>query len=346
MRGLGLGTNDLSDLGRPLLSGAARTLRGLVRIQERIGQLIGAKNRTSGAQSVTPRLVILIGQTSRQASRQVSLHLDVRGGLAAQSTHDASAQPRHKTRDRTRHIPGTEYLGNTGAYFPAQDVVARGGGDLTRARRDRLFDPFDCLFVCAIVLTSSIESTEGLRQRRRHSPGQRTANNRSPLRGIPTNCFQERANGGHRVDRQTTIRQRLLVDRHDRNVSQASALCERSQVGANFVGCARGHTVQHDCDTQAAACGILEVLPCDGIGIARCTRHEHPQVRTIEKFRSETTVAVLHRINVGGVQDAETRPQRVIDSNSDGVEAFSPVTGMLGKTRQHPIGHEPRPRLR
>lgn len=201
MRRFSLATNDLRDLGGPLLCSAARTLRCLIRVQERLQRRVRSEDRPSSTQRICPRLLILVSQASRQTARQVTLHLNIRGCLTAQRAHDASAHTRHETGNCARHIPRAEHLGNTRAHFAAQHVITRRGRNLSRTRSDDLLDTISGLLIRPMTRTGSIEGTRRFREGRGDRPSERAADDGSALRSVSTNRFQERTDRSNRIDR-------------------------------------------------------------------------------------------------------------------------------------------------
>ena len=228
--------------------------------------------------------MILVGQASRQATRQVTLYLNIRSSLTTQRALDTSTHTRHKPGNRARHIPRAEHLGDTSTHFATQHVIARRGRNLPRARDNDLLDAFGGLLIRVLTSTSPVEGTYGFLTGRGDRSGERAADNGCTLRGIAANRLQERANRSNRFDRQAPLRQRLLLDRHDHDLAQATLARQGRQIFANLLSGPDGHAVEYDRDAQSAAPGLFQVPPSHRIRVTSRSRHKQPQVGAIEQL--------------------------------------------------------------
>ena len=84
--------------------------------------------------------------------------------------------------------------------------------------------------------------------------------------------------------RKASIRQRLLLDRHDHDLAQATLARQGRQVFANLLCGPDGHAVEYDRDAQSAAPGFFQVFPSHRIRVTSRSGHKHPQVGAIEQF--------------------------------------------------------------
>ena len=255
-------------------------------------------------QGLVPRTVVRIRQALGEAAGQVAAHLHLRRRAAAHGTPDTLTQA---TND-ARKGPGHERL----------DALTRR-------------------FQAPVALAGTVQRTRRLRKRRGNCTREGAPHNGRALRRIVTDALQERAERRDRRDGQAAIRQLLLGDRDDRNVTQASSTGESRQVRAHLVLRAGGHSIQHNGNAQAPPGRLLQVSPRNGVGVARGARDKDPQVRAVKQLRRQAAVAFLDRVDVGGVQNTHARPHHVVDRNRHGVQTCALPALMLGQARQHTI---------
>ena len=281
--------------------------------------------------------MVRIRQALGEAAGQIAAHLHLRRRGAAHGTPDALTQATNDARKGPGHVPRPQDLGNASAHLSAQHVVARGRGNLARARGHERLDALTRRFQAPVALAGTVQRTRRLRKRRGNCTREGAPHNGRALRRIVTDALQERAERRDRRDGQAAIRQLLLGDRDDRNVTQASSTGESRQVRAHLVLRAGGHSIQHNGNAQAPPGRLLQVSPRNGVGVARGARDKDPQVRAVKQLRRQAAVAFLDRVDVGGVQNTHARPHHVVDRNRHGVQTCALPALMLGQARQHTI---------
>ena len=96
-----------------------------------------------------------------------------------------------------------------------------------------------------------------------------------------------------------------------------------------------GGPVEHDRDGGAAVGGLLEEVPRHLVGVARGRGHEQPEVGRREQLGGERAVALLDRVDVGGVEQGEPLRDR---GRGDQLERAG-VAG--GARRAFEVGQDP-----
>ena len=102
----------------------------------------------------------------------------------------------------------------------------------------------------------------------------------------------------------------------------------------------RRHTVEHDGDNGLSLGGGAEVLPRDGVGVARCRGDEQPQVGGGEKLGRQRPVLRDDRVDVGRIEDREAARQPRFRHHLQGAGIVRGACG-AGEAGQDLVGGEP-----
>ena len=102
-----------------------------------------------------------------------------------------------------------------------------------------------------------------------------------------------------------------LGDREQRRVPQAPGGEHPGQVSADLLDRVGRRPVEHDGHRGAALGGRLQEAPGDLVGVPCGRGDEEPEVGSGEQLRGQRPVALLDRVDVGGVQDRESGGHRV-----------------------------------
>jgi hypothetical protein len=112
----------------------------------------------------------------------------------------------------------------------------------------------------------------------------------------------------------------------------------------------RGHPVEDDGHRNAPVGCLLEHFPRHGIGVARCGRHEDPQVSGGQELHREVTVGLDQAVDVRRIDQGHARGQAFVrhepkasDPGCVGVDRLQRL-GTLGRDPvqlgQNPLRHE------
>lgn len=208
------------------------------------------------------------------------------------------------------------------ADLSTQQIITGGCGDISHARGHGSLDALQRARVGCELLAGVRQRATSLLKAGGHGPGERTTHDAGTLVRVRANRLEEGTHRSHGFDGQTPIRQLLLVNRHDGNIGQSPTLGERRQIGTDLAAHTARHAVEDDRNAQAAAGSLLQVSPGDRIGIAGGAGDEDPQVRAVEELGREATIGLLHRVDVGSVEDGDARTPEVIHRDRDGYEHY------------------------
>ena len=131
-----------------------------------------------------------------------------------------------------------------------------------------------------------------------------------------------------------------LLDGEERGVLQAAAGEHPREVGGDGVDGVGRRAVQHDRHGGRALGGLAQEVPRHLVCVPRGRGDEQPQVGGREQLGREHTVALLDRVDVGGVEDRQARRHR---GRGDQLEGLG-VVGLPGdalELGQQPVLPEP-----
>ena len=111
--------------------------------------------------------------------------------------------------------------------------------------------------------------------------------------------------GDGRRRQQPVVGDRGLVDGEQRGVLEPAAGEHPGQVGGHGLHGVGGGAVEHDRDRGRALGGLAQVVPRHLVGVPGGRGDEQPQVGGGEQLGGQRAVALLDRVDVGGVEDGQ-----------------------------------------
>ena len=102
-------------------------------------------------------------------------------------------------------------------------------------------------------------------------------------------------------------------DDEEGGLGQTQALEALDQVATHLREDPGGDAVEHDADGSAASCGVLQCRPGSVVTVTCGGGDEEPQVRSLQKTHRQSAVGLVHGIEVGGVDEGQTRGHGVGD---------------------------------
>ncbi len=240
-------------------------------------------------------------------------------GLPLMRVDEPVAQPADAGLERAQQLAGADELLPAGEHLAAQQRAVGGGADdvgdrLRRRRRRRR-------------ALSPRRSRSARGRRRRRGRLRRVMRADGAVEGLAHDLgarvdvvgqrLEPGADLGDVVGRQQPVLVDLaLGDDEERRVLEAAAGEHPRQVGRDGLDRLVGRAVEDDRDRGRPLGGLLEEAPRHLVGVARGRGDEQPQVGGGQQLGGEQPVALLDRVDVGGVEDREARAARTARATS------------------------------